>query len=220
MSYANWIEYLSKAEKKSLISESHRKVWYKFHDGQQMVEEYCIETGVIQKRLWQRKRQLMSEAEWEVEVGDECRQIGDQRPKTNIGDGDCLNPDFLSEFTIRASNTEPIVSKRVTKKNIEWRIRNLPYPLNVYMLEVDEERKAIVVKTTNHKYYKVLRVHELERCNTIPTLANITKHHQFNTLIITYRKPDIVCAMEAQVLIMLKDVETEADMSAIMARFM
>lgn len=221
MSYAQWLEYLTKAEKQSLISERHRKVSYKFPDGQQMVEEYCIETGLVQRRLWRRKKQLMGEAEWEVEMGDEFRQIGESpQSKPTIGEGDSILNADLGDFIIRASDVEPIVSKRVTKRNIEWRIRNLPYPLNVYVLEVDESKKTIIVKTTNRKYYKVLRVQELERCNTVPKLENITKHHQFNTLIITYRKPEIVSKMEAEVLLLLKNVETETDMSALMARFM
>ncbi|KAL7733383.1 hypothetical protein ACLKA6_004871 [Drosophila palustris] len=213
MSYQNWLNYLQSAEKNSMISGKLRKVLYKFPDGRQMAEEYSMDTGMVQRRAWRKCKQLMGEPEWEIELGEEPRQLnwgaGSKGNSSGGGDADNLAG---SEFTVRESNSAPLLTKRVTKKNIEWRIRNLPYPLNVYNVSAEPKLHAIVVSTTNKKYYKVIPVPDLDRCGMPPIQANISTHHQFNTLIITYQKPEIMCEMEAQVLLLLKNVETETDM--------
>ncbi|KAL9906306.1 protein DPCD [Glossina fuscipes] len=209
MSYGKWLNYLNSAEKSSVINGRSRKIHYKFPDGQQMAEEYSMDTGVLQKRGWRKSQQLLGESEWEVEVGEDYRQLGCAGDTEQMSNGD-------NNFTVKISNTEPILSKRITKKNIEWRIRNLPYPITVYQVIADCTKRAIVVKTTNKKYYKVIKVEELDRCELLPSQANLSTHHQYNTLIITYRKPDLVCEMEAQVLLLLKDIETETDMGELL----
>lgn len=205
MSYENWLNYLKSAQKSSLINGGLRKVFYKFPDGKSMMEEYNMETGVIQKRAWRRCHQMMGDSVWEVELGENDCQFA--------GGGDSYGSKAeTDELTCRISNTEPFVSKRLTKRNIEWRIRNLPYPIDVYSVQADAERKAIIVRTTNKKYYKIIEVPELERCNLLPVQDNLAVHHQYNTLIITYRKPELVNDLDAQVLLLLKDVETETSM--------
>ncbi|ALC43538.1 CG13901 [Drosophila busckii] len=198
-----------------MMSGKLRKVLYKFPDGQQMAEEYNLDTGIVQRRAWRKCKQLMGQPEWEIELGEEPRQIN--YGGAGAGDADSMSG---SEFTVRESNSEPLLTKRVTKKNIEWRIRNLPYPLNVYNVSADAQKRAIVVRTSNKKYYKVIPVPDLDRCGVPPVQANISIHHQFNTLIITYQKPDIMCEMEAQVLLLLKNVETETDMDDLLKGLM
>ncbi|XP_017098235.2 protein DPCD [Drosophila bipectinata] len=219
MSYQNWLNYLQSAEKNSMISGRLRKVLYKFPDGQQMAEEYNMDTGIIQRRAWRKCKQLMGEPEWEIELGEEPRQLNWSGNKQN-GPGGDAEPLGGSEFTVRESNTAPLLSKRVTKKNIEWRIRNMPYPLDVYNVTASPEQRAIIVRTSNKKYYKVIPVQDLDRCGVAPAQDNISVHHQFNTLIITYKKPDILCEMEAQVLLLLKNVETETDMDDLLKGLM
>lgn len=205
MSSENWLKYLASAEKNSMISGKFRKVFYKFPDGREMAEEYSMDTGVVQKRAWRKCKQLMGEPVWEVELGEDPRQLGSGPDKDDIRGED-------GSFIVNISNTEPILTKRITKKNIEWRIRNLPYPIDVYQVQVDVEKRCIVVKTTNKKYYKVIALPDLDRCGALPSQDNLSIHHQYNTLILTYKKPDALCDMEAQVLLLLKDVETETDM--------
>ncbi|XP_014102951.1 protein DPCD [Bactrocera oleae] len=212
MSYENWLNYLRSAEKHSMISGHCRKIYYKFPDGKQMAEEYSMETGIVQRRAWRKCKQLMGEPEWEIELGETPRQINQGLG----GGGDADNSSVNNDFTLLESNTSPVITKRITKKNIEWRIRNLPYPIQVYQVTTEPDKRAIVVRTTNKKYYKVISVPELDRCNLLPTQANISTHHQYNTLIITYSKPPLLNEMEAQVLLLLKDVETETDMEALL----
>lgn len=82
---------------------------------------------------------------------------------------------------------QPFLTKRITRNNIEWRIRNLPFPIEVYSVSADKEKKAIVVRTTNKKYFKEIQVHELNRCGLLPEQQAITITHQHNTLIISVK---------------------------------
>ncbi|XP_055679344.1 protein DPCD [Lutzomyia longipalpis] len=196
MSFVEWVNLIRAAEKTSIISGGQRKVHYTFPDGQEMVEEYSLETGVIQRRAWRKKKDLRGEPDWELELGDCVKEL-------RIG----------GDFIMREANTEPIISKRITKSNIEWRIRNLPYPIETYSVTADTEKKSIVVRTTNKKYYKIIQIPELQRCNSLPKQENISFKHQHNTLIISYQKPKILLEMEKAVLLELKDVETTTDVN-------
>nr|CAI5851877.1 unnamed protein product [Callosobruchus analis] len=86
---------------------------------------------------------------WDIEIGD---------PEPNYEKKD--------EEVIKESPNQPFVSRRITKLNLEWRIRNLPYPLNTYSVTVDNDCNGggcLVVRTTNKKYYKRLPVTDLNR---------------------------------------------------------
>lgn len=71
MAYREWMELLNSAEKASIVSGKCRKIHYKFpRGGQEMIEEYSLETGVILRRAWKRKNELRGEPGWEIELGD------------------------------------------------------------------------------------------------------------------------------------------------------
>lgn len=174
MSFAAWLRLIQTAEKTSIISGEFRKIHYKFKDGREMAEEYNLQTGVCARRAWRNATALTKgpSAEWHLELGDVVRP---------------LNPS-ADQFVVKESLTEPQLSKRVTRVNIEWRIRNLPYPLETYSVQPATGGRPtfeLVVRTTNKKYYKVIPVVELERCETAPDASAISLQHQHNTLIIT-----------------------------------
>lgn len=177
MSFAAWLRLIQTAEKTSIISGEFRKIHYKFKDGREMAEEYNLQTGVCARRAWRNATALTKgpSAEWHLELGDVVRP---------------LNPS-ADQFVVKESLTEPQLSKRVTRVNIEWRIRNLPYPLETYSVQPAAVATGgrptfeLVVRTTNKKYYKVIPVVELERCETAPDASAISLQHQHNTLIIT-----------------------------------
>lgn len=77
------------------------------------------------------------------------------------------------------------MSRRITKRSLEWRIRNLPYPIETYNVTAEIENKCLTVRTTNKKYFKKLQIPELERLNILPEQSKIEIQHKFNTLIIT-----------------------------------
>ena len=53
---------------------------------------------------------------------------------------------------LRLSSKNPIFSSHDTKEAWEWRVRNIPYPKEVYQLSVDKESTEIILRTTNRKY--------------------------------------------------------------------
>lgn len=77
------------------------------------------------------------------------------------------------------------MTKRLTKTGIEWRIRNLPYPLDNYIVSANPEGNSITVKTKNKKFFKNIPVPDLDRLGLKPEQSRIEIAHQFNTLIIT-----------------------------------
>lgn len=80
---------------------------------------------------------------------------------------------------------QPILTKRITKTKIEWRIRNLPYPRDNFNVTIDPVKRTIVVRTVNKKYYKAIEVPELNRCELSLDESCLAIDHKFNTFIIT-----------------------------------
>nr|CAD7201739.1 unnamed protein product [Timema douglasi] len=190
----NWLDMLKKAEKVCLDKDGYRKVHYRFDGGNEMVEEYNLQTNVLTRRAWKRVQTIGGQGTWEVELGDPEPST---LPSTNL--------------EIKESSVTPFVTKRLTKSSIEWRIRNLPYPLAVYSVTADPENMNITVRTSNKKYFKVLPVPDLQRVGLQPTQKNISVTHQYNTLIITYIKPQQVLLLEKNVLDEVKKLKTAKD---------
>ncbi|KAG6446036.1 protein DPCD [Manduca sexta] len=175
-----WYHTLLGAEKSCLKEEKIKKIHYKFEDNREMVEEYNVDTQVLLRRAWKVKGKLGGEGKWEVEIGDPLPDM-------------MVNTDSAE---IIESKDQPIVSRRNTRINLEWRIRNLPYPIGTYSVEANSDEKCIIVRTTNKKYYKKLQIPELVRLNLPVEQANIQFTHSFHTLIITYKKPQQLLDMD------------------------
>ncbi|XP_043267535.1 protein DPCD isoform X2 [Venturia canescens] len=148
-----------------------------------MVEEYNLDTNVLTRRTWREKGKLGQNTGWSVEIGD-------PEPKQE---------ENLSITGIRESPNGPMITRRITKTALEWRIRNLPYAKDVYSITAEED-STITIRTSNKKYYKKIRVPDLERVGLKPEQERISWTHQFNTLIITYKKPPLVLDLEKKVL--------------------
>ena len=183
---SQWLSYVSSAKKSALIENGVRKVHYKLSDGKEMVEEYSMDTDVLQRRMWKVSDAVRGE-KWMVEIGDPLAPF-----------------DNLDSIGIKENATAPMLTKRITKRSIEWRIRNLPYPLEVYSVKADDD--GITVRTSNKKYFKKIEVQELLRAGLKCDDSLISINHQFNTLIILYKKPREVMEMEAKILEMVKSV--------------
>uniref|UniRef100_A0A1B6KUG0 Protein DPCD n=1 Tax=Graphocephala atropunctata TaxID=36148 RepID=A0A1B6KUG0_9HEMI len=189
-----WLCRIKNAEKTSIVQEGKRKFHYKFPDAEEMAEEYSLETGVLLRRAWKRKSQIRGAGEWEVEIGD---------PEPHFG--------TLDDIGIKENSSAPYVTRRITKTNLEWRIRNLPYPVETYSVTAERDGKCLIVRTANKKYYKKLPIPELERVNLEPVQDNISFSHKFNTLIIVYKKPVQVIELEQCVQEELMSVATIKD---------
>ncbi|EZA52753.1 hypothetical protein DMN91_002108 [Ooceraea biroi] len=189
-----WLNTLRNAEKTVFMQNGGRKAHFLLEDGREMVEEYNAETNVVIRRTWKTKNSFDTFTGWEVEVGTSV-------PKQNN----------LETTGIQESSTSPFITRRITKRSLEWRIRNLPYPKNVYSVTVEHD-DTITVRTSNKKYYKKIRIPDLERIGLKPEGKNVSFMHQYNTLIITYKKPLELVDTENKILNMVlqqKAIETD-----------
>jgi len=68
-----------------------------------------------------------------------------------------------------------------------------------YSLSVDSEKQALVLRTTNKKYYKVFRIPALCRAG-LPLQRSSTKmaHNGRSTLVLSYEKPASVVEEERE----------------------
>lgn len=191
MSFREWMELLNSAEKSSIISGKCRKIHYKFpRGGQEMIEEYSLETGVLLRRAWKGKQELRGEPRWDIELGDTVPDVA------RSDDGGFMMKESNSEVRMGHAiwcqevlnsflSFQPFLTKRCTRANLEWRIRNLPYPIDNYDVTLNKTDKAIVVRTKNKKYFKTIKIQELERCKEDPEEKLLSIAHQHSTLIIT-----------------------------------
>lgn len=70
-----------------------------------------------------------------------------------------------------------------------WRVRNIPYPADVYEFSVDAERQQIVLRTTNRKYFKRFDIPCLKRMGIPLDVTRLRHKHEHNTLVIQVRAP-------------------------------
>ncbi|XP_053407479.1 protein DPCD-like isoform X2 [Mercenaria mercenaria] len=128
-------------------------------------------------RKWKKKSTLGGAGKWEFEVGEQ------------------LAPPMLEAQGLMESNTNPIFVRKDTVLSFQWRIRNLPYPLDVYNVTCDPDQN-IIIKTSNKKYYKKFRIPDMERCNLPLEQSKLSVAHANNTLIVSYKKPSTILEME------------------------
>jgi hypothetical protein len=176
----SWIATLKAAKKACMVQDDRRKIHFNLPDGSEMVEEYDQRTGDLVVRKWRRKSTLGANSKWEFEVGE--------APYDHMMS--------LEAEHIRASNTNPIFVRRDSSRAFEWRIRNLPYSLATYDVKVDHDKRHIVVKTTNRKYYKKYDIPDMVRSGLQLEQSSLSIAHANNTLIITYRKPHVIMEQE------------------------
>lgn len=186
---SDWLTQLKNAKKSCLVENHLKKVHYELENGQELVEEYNIDTGVLTRRAWKRKTELKNDDKWDIEVGD---------PEPTFNKDESI--------LIKENSSQPFISRRYTKLNLEWRIRNLPYPIEIYSVTVDLDDKCIVVRTSNKKYFKKIFIPEMERLGLTPEQQNISFSHKFNTLIISYKKPREFIEFEKQLWNELKNL--------------
>ncbi|XP_053167185.1 protein DPCD isoform X2 [Hemicordylus capensis] len=146
-------------------------------------------------RKWREKNTLGACGNWQIEVGE---------------------PDLpavraLDQELIKESSTNPILMRKDTKNSFQWRIRNLPYPKDVYSVSVEKDQRCCVIHTSNKKYYKKFSIPDLDRFQLPLDINALSFTHSNNTLIITYQKPTEVLAAEEELLKELKKIKVAND---------
>lgn len=165
---------------------------YLFPDGKEMAEEYDEKSGELLVRKWRVKSTLGALGQWQIEVGEPA-----------LPGAGSPGPEFIKE-----NNANPIFMRKDTKMNFQWRIRNLPYPKDVYSVCVDHKERCIVVRTTNKKYYKKFSIPDLDRHQLPLDESSLSFAHANCTLIISYQKPKEILVAEAELQKELKKVKT------------
>jgi len=80
---------------------------------------------------------------------------------------------------------KPIFIRKDTAKDFQWRIRNLNFPKENFLVELDKNKDDIVIKTVNKKYYKRYDIPDLKRLKIPLDENNLKINFQNNTLIIS-----------------------------------
>lgn len=171
-------------------SDGRKKIHTTFPDGAEMVEEFDEKADVLLLRKVRKPTTLGKEADWVFEVGQPPEAAFD--PHADL---------------MRASSSNPIFLRKDTPEHFQWRIRNLPYPPEVYNVSVDHEKQEIIVRTSNKKYYKRIQLPDLARLGLKMQDSMLSWKHQHSTLIISYLRPAEVTQAEQKV---LKEAEKSA----------
>ncbi|KAK9885027.1 hypothetical protein WA026_009251 [Henosepilachna vigintioctopunctata] len=187
-----FLNELRDAKKSAIVDNFLKKVHYHLKDERELVEEYNLQTNIVTRRAWRKKDTIGNDNAWEIELGDP----GENFQVENIP-------------VIKENNSQPSISRRNTQINLEWRIRNLPYPIETYSVTCNDDKKNLTVRTSNKKYFKILNIPELERLCIPLKQENVTFSHKYNTLIITYKKPQQLLNFEKAVLEIAKEVQPQ-----------
>lgn len=172
-----WLQQLQAAKSTAMVQDGRVKSHYTFDDGREMVEEHEVSSGVLATRKWRRTGVLGSAGKWQYEVGEVPQAAA------------------AEDAMMVASSSSPVFLRQDTLGAFAWRIRNLPYPLEIYSLTVTEENE-IILRTSNKKYYKKFECEDMGRLDLNLEAEQLTMAHANNTLLISYKKPQQVLAVE------------------------
>eukprot|EP00656_Telonema_subtile_P010600 TRINITY_DN15140_c0_g1_i2.p1 TRINITY_DN15140_c0_g1~~TRINITY_DN15140_c0_g1_i2.p1 ORF type:complete len:214 (-),score=49.50 TRINITY_DN15140_c0_g1_i2:268-909(-) len=146
------------------------------------VEEFDQSVNQLHSRQTRRLGTLGKPGPWVVEIGDAKQEAT------------CDNNGGLMMV---ASSNNPIFARYDTPRAFEWRVRNLSWPAEVYSVEIDQEARQLVIRTTNKKYFKRFDVRELDALGLPLECSALTHSYHMNTLVIHYEKPSEVLQMVA-----------------------
>ncbi|XP_038070486.1 protein DPCD-like [Patiria miniata] len=193
-SVESWLQELKSAKKTALVQDACKKVHFIFTSGTEMVEEYDLKSNELLVRKWKTKTTLGGAGKWEFEIGEQL----------------CLAASLEVE-PLRESSLNPIFTRKDTKQSFQWRIRNLPYPMGVYSVTVDNDNRCCIVRTSNKKYYKKFSIPDMDRAGLVLDQAAVSIAHANNTLIIMYKKPQEILKMERLVQQEIQKIKASKD---------
>jgi len=94
------------------------------------------------------------------------------------------------------SSNNPMFLRLDTHVAFEWRVRNLVWPADVYSVETDLEARQLVIRTSNKKYFKRFNIEELDTLGLPLEEEAVSFSYANNTLLVQYRKPDVIVDYE------------------------
>ena len=156
------------------------------------VDEYDLTKKTLLVRKWRASNAFGKKGRWEFEIGDERLSSSSGQGSTVAAGGSMAAPD------LRASASNPIFLRQDTPKAFIFRVRNIPYPRDVYQLSVDEEKQMIVLRTSNRKYFKKFDIPALKRLGLAINTSALSYDYSPETkvLIMRYVKPTQVVEVD------------------------
>ncbi|KAM9770357.1 protein DPCD isoform 1-T1 [Menidia menidia] len=230
MAVQGWSDALKSSKKTALINDGKRKVHYLFTDGKEMAEEYDLKTDELNVRKWRLKSTLGAQSSWQVEVGEPLSSLAVSLDSDVIKESGCNVRLFVFSLTLTMHSNhwvskvkltffslvvflQPTFMRKDTKTCFQWRIRNLPYPKDVFSVVVEPSDRCVIIKTSNKKYYKKFSIPDLDRSELPLDSSALSFTHANNTLIVSYKKPKEILALEQELMKELKKLKgnTEGD---------
>lgn len=178
----------------SLVAGDRRKIHTSFTGakGAEMVEEYDLQTDALLLRKLRHKSNLGAWGPWEFEVGEAVAKFHAEK-----------------DLLLESASQNPLFVRQDTREAFQFRIRNLPYPYDNYLVTIepmsgssgDDAAQEIVLRTVNKKYYKRMSIPDLKAGGPGEPLRrleekSLTWQHANNTLIISYAKPPFIRELE------------------------
>eukprot|EP00730_Choanoeca_flexa_P018407 TRINITY_DN8944_c0_g1_i4.p1 TRINITY_DN8944_c0_g1~~TRINITY_DN8944_c0_g1_i4.p1 ORF type:complete len:201 (+),score=34.61 TRINITY_DN8944_c0_g1_i4:165-767(+) len=176
MSVEGWEAYIKSAKVSAAAAGGRKQFQYTFADGAEMVEEYDSNSDTLLLRKWRRQKAIGGTGSWDVELGEEAFTSQER------------------DVLVKESNVNPIFLRQDTIKAFQFRIRNLPYPIDTYKITAEGEQ--LVLRTSNKKYFKKFAIPDLQRIGSSLDASLVSMQHGNNTLVITYPKPPAIMVME------------------------
>ncbi|KAM4603814.1 protein DPCD [Polymixia lowei] len=186
-----WADLLKSSKKTALIHDGKRKIHYLFTDGKEMAEEYDFKTDELIVRKWRSKSPLGAQGQWQIEVGEPH----------------AVTVAPLDSEVIKENCSNPVFMRKDTKTSFQWRIRNLPYPKEIFNVLVEPSERCCIIKTSNKKYYKKFSITDLDRSQLPLDCSALSFTHANNTLIVSYKKPKEILTLEHELLRELKKLK-------------
>ncbi|KAI8846080.1 DPCD protein family-domain-containing protein [Chytridium lagenaria] len=173
-SSAGSVTDMTKGKSTAIVQDGRKKVHTDFPDGTELVEEYDLTSDDL-------KTILGATTPWTYEVGEP--PVAPVMAKTG-------------ELVIVESKENPTLTRKDTREEFVFRIRNLGWPKSNYLVGVEERR--IVVRTLNKKYFTRIPIPDLDRLHPPHPLdtSQLSFDHGANTLVIRYRKPAAILQKE------------------------
>jgi|TARA_B100000780_G_C20999373_1_gene399819 hypothetical protein len=140
-------------------------------------------------RKWRSSNALGKKRSWEYEIGEQGRET------SNTNDG---SESVAVDLFVSSSN--PVFLRRDQPRAFVFRVRNLPYPREVYEISIDEEKQQIVLRTSNKKYFKRFDLPALKRLELPLDTSALTYDYDSSSkvLIMRYGKPKQVIEHEME----------------------
>jgi len=175
-----------------IVADGRRKVHTTFPDGGEKIEEYDVKTDQLMLRKTRKAHNPLGKAcDWVIEVGQQVERFD---PHSDL---------------LGTSAGQPVFMRKDTKKEFQWRIRNLTWPEDNYQVTIDHDppnktKGQIVLRTVNKKYFKRIDIADMEAEGLGLDEDDISWEYQHNTVIISYKKPAVVLKKEEMALMTAK----------------